>query len=71
MGKGVGVLVNVFSVCYLVYVTTWMPFPQLLPVTKDNMNYAGPIFGAVVVGALVDWCVSGRKRFRMPVVRYE
>jgi choline transport protein len=63
--------VNVFALCFLVYVLVWMPLPQLLPVNKDNMNYAGPIFGAVVVGALADWCFSGRKRFQMPVKRYE
>ncbi|KAF2245290.1 amino acid transporter [Trematosphaeria pertusa] len=66
-----GIPLNVFALCYLVYVVLWMPFPQILPVTKDNMNYAGPIFGAVVVGALGDWFISGRKRFQMPVTRYE
>ncbi|KAK1983963.1 amino acid/polyamine transporter I [Colletotrichum cereale] len=66
-----GIPVNVFALCYIVYVVLWMPFPQVLPVTKDNMNYAGPIFGAVLVGALVDWFVSGRKRFQMPVKKYE
>lgn len=38
---------------------------------KDNMNYAGPIFGAVVVGAITDWFINGKKRFQMPVIRYE
>ena len=31
------------------------------------MNYAGPVFGAVIVGALLDWMISGRKRFEVPV----
>ncbi|GKT58329.1 LPXTG-domain-containing protein [Colletotrichum tofieldiae] len=66
-----GIPVNIFALCYLVYVVLWMPFPQILPVTKDNMNYAGPIFGAVLAGALMDWFVSGRKRFQMPVKKYE
>ena len=66
-----GIPINVFSLCFLIYVTIWMPFPQTLPVTKDNMNYAGPVFGAVVVGALLDWFINGRKRFQMPVIRYE
>lgn len=48
-----------------------MPFPQILPVTGDNMNYAGIIFGAVVVGALIDWFISGRKRFDMPLLKYD
>ncbi|KAJ4357696.1 uncharacterized protein N0V89_002272 [Didymosphaeria variabile] len=66
-----GVPLNIFSLCFLAYVGMWMPFPQTLPVTKDNMNYAGPVFGAVIVGALLDWFLNGRKRFQMPVVRYE
>lgn len=43
----------------------------MLPVTGDDMNYAGPVFGAVVVGALLDWFINGRKRFQMPVIWYE
>ncbi|EQB55733.1 LPXTG-domain-containing protein [Colletotrichum gloeosporioides Cg-14] len=65
-----GIPVNIFALCYLVYVVLWMPFPQILPVTKDNMNYAGPIFGAVLAGALADWALGGRRRFQMPVRKY-
>ncbi|PVH92086.1 hypothetical protein DM02DRAFT_663297 [Periconia macrospinosa] len=46
-----------------------MPFPTLLPVTKDNMNYAGPIFAAVIIGAITDWLVNGHKRFAIPIKR--
>jgi choline transport protein len=65
-----GPAVNVFSLCYLAYVVTWMPFPQIIPVTGDTMNYSGVIVGAVILGALADWFVTGRKRFQMPVARY-
>src|SRR4051794_30686498 len=57
-----GIPLNLFGIGYLVYVILWMPFPQLLPVTRDNMNYAGPIFGGVVLLAMADWCGSGRWR---------
>jgi choline transport protein len=67
----IGIPINIFALCYLVYVILWMPFPQILPVTKDNMNYAGPIFGAVIVGALGHWFLRGRKTFRIPITRYE
>jgi amino acid transporter len=70
MGK-IGIPVNIFSLCFLVYVIVWMPFPQVQPVTADTMNYAGPIFGAVVLGALIDWFTTGKRRFQMPVQRYE
>lgn len=46
-----------------------MPFPTELPVTGSNMNYAGPLLGALIIGALLDWVISGRKRFKIPVLR--
>jgi choline transport protein len=70
MGK-FGIPVNTFALCYIVYVVLWMPFPQILPVTKDNMNYAGPIFGAVVLGALAHWFLRARQTFKMPIKGYE
>jgi choline transport protein len=70
MGKS-GIAINTFALCYIVFVVLWMPFPQILPVTKDNMNYAGPIFGAVVLGALAHWFLGARKTFRMPAKGYE
>ncbi|KAF6794992.1 LPXTG-domain-containing protein, partial [Colletotrichum musicola] len=66
-----GIPINLFALAYLVYVVVWMPFPQVLPVTGDNMNYAGPIFGAVLVGALIHYLAGGREKFRVPVTGYE
>jgi amino acid transporter len=66
-----GIPINIFSLCYLVFVLLWMPFPQFLPVVKDNMNYSGPIFGGVLVLALAHWFLRGRKTFKMPVKKYE
>lgn len=65
-----GPVVNLGAMCYLVFVLIWMPFPSLLPVDGVSMNYAGPIVGAIMVGALGDWCFSGRKRFQVPVARW-
>ncbi|ETS79317.1 hypothetical protein PFICI_09170 [Pestalotiopsis fici W106-1] len=65
-----GIPVNIFALCYLLFMVTWMPFPSVLPVSSDNMNYAGPIFGGIIVLALGDWFLSGRKRFQMPVKVY-
>jgi hypothetical protein len=62
-----GVIINILAVVYLIYVVIWMPFPQMLPVTASNMNYAGPVLGAVIIGALLDWAISGRKRFQVPI----
>jgi choline transport protein len=65
-----GVPINMFSLVYLLFVIIWMPFPTELPVTGSNMNYAGPILLAVIIGAVVDWCISGRTRFEFPVARH-
>lgn len=45
-----------------------MPLPSVLPVTAANFNYAGPLFGVVVVGSGVDWYFRGRKVYVGPDV---
>lgn len=65
-----GIPVNLFSLVYLIFVIIWMPFPVGLPVNGSNMNYAGPVFGAILIGALADWAISGRKRFQVPVTQH-
>jgi choline transport protein len=67
MKKSTAVAVNLLALAYLIFVVIWMPFPQILPVTGSNMNYAGPLLGAVILGALLDWLIGGRKRFKAPV----
>ena len=67
MGPVVGLAVNIFAIIYGVFVLIWLPFPPYIPVTGTNMNYAGPIIGAVLVFALLDWCITGRKRFKPPI----
>ena len=69
MGRA-GLAVNLLALAYLIFVVIWMPFPQILPVTGSNMNYAGPLLGAIILGALLDWVISGRKRFKVPVAPY-
>jgi hypothetical protein len=62
--------INLFSLAYLVFVIIWMSFLTMLPVTGSNMNYAGPILLAVILGSIVDWVVSGHKRFQFPIAKY-
>jgi hypothetical protein len=64
-----GLPINILAMCYLIFITIWIPFPGALPVTKDTMNYAGPLVGAIIVGALLDWFISGKKRFKVPIAR--
>lgn len=62
-----GLPINLLSLAYLIYAITWMPFPAILPVTAGNFNYSGPLLGAVIIGAPIDWVISGHKRFKVPV----
>jgi len=64
-----GIPVNVFSLAYVIYVIIWTPFPPVLPVTGQNMNYAAPVYVLIILGALADWVISARKRFEVPVAR--
>jgi hypothetical protein len=54
---------------YILFVLCWLPLPSFRPVDRETMNYAGPIAGFVILFAIGDWCVSGRKRFKVPVLR--
>jgi len=62
-----GLPINLFALAYILYILTFLPFPTILPVEASNMNYAGPLVGAIIVIALGDWFVSGKKRFQVPV----
>ena len=64
-----GLPINLYALAFIVYILTFLPFPVELPVTATNMNYAGPLVGAIILMALGDWFVSGRKRFEVPVAR--
>jgi amino acid transporter len=69
LGKA-GPYINAGAICYIIFTLIWMPFPGELPVNRLNMNYAGPILGAVILLGTLDWCWKGRKRFRVPVAAH-
>lgn len=54
-----GIPINV-ALMYLSYVVIWTPFPAILPVTGNNMNYAGPLLGIVIIAALVGYIKVAR-----------
>jgi choline transport protein len=66
-----GLPINIFAIVYALFIIIFLPFPPLLPVTGANMNYGGPVMAAVILFALADWVVSGRKRFKAPIERVE
>jgi amino acid transporter len=63
-----GLPVNLFAIAFAIYVSIFLPFPAQVPVTRENMNYAGPVLGAVMIFACVDWVVRGRKKWVGPTI---
>lgn len=61
-----GLVVNVFAILYAIFIIIFLPFPPRLPATVGNLNWSGPVLGFVILFALADWFVSGKKRFRVP-----
>jgi choline transport protein len=62
-----GLPINIFAIIYAIFIAIFLPFPPFLPVTSVTMNYGGPVMGFVILFALADWFISGRKRFQVPV----
>jgi choline transport protein len=62
MGKW-GVYVNAYAIIYTVYMAVFLPIPYSLPVTAATMNYAGPIFVALIIYVLSSWYLWGRKKW--------
>ncbi|CAI9628210.1 unnamed protein product [Alternaria burnsii] len=62
-----GPYINTGALCYILFTFIWMPLPTVLPLDRFNMNYAGPILGAIILGAALDWSWNGKRRFRVPV----
>ena len=58
-----GVPVNIFALVYSAYIFVFLPFPNYLPVTSVNMNYALPLWAFAVLFALVSWFVWGKHKW--------
>jgi choline transport protein len=62
-----GVWVNIYAVVFGILVCIFVPFPPIVPVTAVNMNYSGPVFGALMVFLIFDWVIRGRKKYEGPL----
>ncbi|KAL2424387.1 Choline transport protein [Exophiala dermatitidis] len=62
-----GLSVNIASLVFCLFLIIFLPFPPILPVTSQNMNYASPVFIGVMVIAAVNYFVRARKRFHGPI----
>ncbi|KAJ9643988.1 hypothetical protein H2199_003854 [Coniosporium tulheliwenetii] len=61
-----GVLVNLYALCYACVMVPFLTLPTVLPLTKETMNYAGPVLGLVLLFAAVDYHVRGKRKFHGP-----
>lgn len=46
---------NIFALVFTVYMMIWLPFPTGPSVDAKTMNWCGPVFGLVMLGALGSW----------------
>lgn len=67
MNPIVGIVVNVLSIIYILFLTAILVLPTVKPVTATNMNYASVILGGVVLLVTGDWFLRARKSFHGPV----
>ncbi|KAK4913673.1 hypothetical protein LTR49_018007 [Elasticomyces elasticus] len=59
-----GVPINIFALVYSAWLAIFMVFPNYLPITALNMNYALPINAAVWIVALITWFVYANKKWK-------
>ncbi|KAH8700110.1 putative amino acid permease [Talaromyces proteolyticus] len=62
-----GLGVNLYAILFGIFIIVFVPFPTQMPVTAENMNYAGPVFGVMALLLLIDWFMRGRKGFQGPL----
>lgn len=67
MGRGVGLAVNVASLCYLVVFFVMSFFPIQTHPTVETLNWAAVMFVGIVALALIHYIVAGRKSYDGPV----
>ncbi|KAJ5673813.1 amino acid permease [Penicillium macrosclerotiorum] len=63
-----GLPMNLLATLFATYFVIFLPFPSTLPVTGENMNYAGPVLGFVMVFACGDWIFRGRHKWEGPTI---
>lgn len=62
-----GLWINLYALVFGIYIVIFLPFPAATPVDAESMNYAGPVFLGLLLIALIDWFVRGRKHYAGPM----
>ncbi|KAH7037360.1 amino acid/polyamine transporter I [Microdochium trichocladiopsis] len=61
-----GLAMNIAALVFTVYCMIWLPFPTKVPVTAYSMNYSGPVFLVVMLGAMGAWFVWAKRNWGGP-----
>lgn len=61
-----GLPINIFALAFGIFMIIFLPFPNFLPLSWETMNYGGPILGIVIIFAIADWFITGKRRFKVP-----
>ena len=62
-----GLVINILAIAFCIFLIIFLPFPATLPVNGTTMNYASPVFIAVMLFAVINYFVRARKRFVGPI----
>ncbi|KAL2832504.1 amino acid/polyamine transporter I [Aspergillus cavernicola] len=65
LGRRVGYVVNIFSVCWLVFSGVLFCFPTRIPTTPGSMNYGAAVLFAILLSILISYILR-RNSFHGP-----
>lgn len=61
-----GLFVNLFALAFGIFIVIFLPFPAGPQVNAQSLNWAGPVFGFLLLIALADWVFRGRFYYNGP-----
>ena len=62
-----GIPINVLSIAFSFLTITFNLLPPYMPVTSANLNYAGVIFGVMLIVSAVLWIFRGKRHYAGPI----
>lgn len=71
MGRKLGMAVNILSLAYILVTVVFFCFPQVMPVSAQNMNYTSVITVGLMTLVSIWWFIRGRTEYRGPQFSFE
>ncbi|KAI0019842.1 putative amino acid permease [Xylariomycetidae sp. FL0641] len=62
-----GIPVNIFTIVFSAITIGFNVLPPYFPVTAENMNYAGVVFGAALIICVFLWFAMGQQHYAGPI----